>query len=278
MNPNLDKIGQLATDLLSEVSRLSLKERTDKYIELVKTRNGLARDNGFLNYLGMQIEKIHKVPNDDWDNYLSKRSSLSRDFISCTDSSESYPHFLSKLPKSSLSFPDGVFSLDTNFGDFRNKIDLAIQGEESLFKYHSDTNRYEINIADVSHNQKIAMLIHELSHVIDQENKNHKIDSIYESEMSALELEFQIAKSISDEFFIADAREYLVCLVRTEFELLIISNPDQSPSLLFASILKKYYGDFDANGSYLFLTDKKIIMKPLSDLSVAVTLTNLLPD
>jgi len=160
--------------------------------------------------------------------------------------------------------------------NIEKRINLVVEGDQSKFKYNTEIDGYSVTIANTNHNQKIAMLIHELSHVFDQELRDHKIPSVYESERGAHKIEFEIAKSISKEFLFADIREYLICFVRTEFEQIIFEDPSQAGPALFGKILSKYFGVPKDKESYLYLQDEKLIMKPFSDLSVAVALTNLL--
>lgn len=275
----IEKIGAIIKDLHTNNSMEGSVDMTKKYIELVSARNVMVRGYGHRNFLEMQVEKVHRIPTIDWRNYLAKRDSFSKKYFPITETYSTYPHFLSKIPKITLTFPGGVFDLFKSFPNMRDiqkRIDLIVEGQQSKFQFHNETNSYTVTIAETNYNQKIAMLIHELSHVADHENRDHKIPSIYESERGAHKIEFEVAKSISEEFLVADIREYLACFVRTEFEQIVFEDPGQAGPVLFGKILTKYFGSPDPKESYLYLQDEKLIMKPFSDLSVAVAMTNLL--
>ena len=246
---------------------------------MVKVRNNLAQNRGYDNYFEFQRIEIKKIPDTEWQKYLTNRNLIAQKYIPNTDAHQKHPHFLSKIDSLNLFFPDdviGLFQLYPEMIDIRKRIDLTDGGELSKYKYDSKNDRYWVTIADTNHNQKIAMLIHELSHVLDQEKKRHKIISIYEAEKDAHIIEFEVAKNISQEFLLADTREYLACFVRTDFEEFIYTNPDQNPSGIFSQKLKKYFGDFAESESDLYLFDNKIIQQPLSDLPTAVSLANIL--
>jgi len=279
MTSIIQKIGEIVSEIYSLNSNDDLSTQAKRYIELIESRNVMAVGYGHRNFLEMEVAKVHRISSNDWGNYLGKRDSFAMKYTPEVVSFSTYPHFLPNIPKASLSFPDGVFALFKSFPkmrDIQKRIDLIVEGEQSKFQYHSETDRYSVIIAETNHNQKIAMLIHELSHVADHENREHKIVSIYDSELGAHKIEFDIAKLISNEFLLADVREYLACFVRSEFEQIIFEDPSQAGPILFGKILAKYFGVTNDKESYSYLQDEKLIMKPFSDLSVAVAMTNLL--
>lgn len=273
-----NKIGEMVKEILSISSKNDLTFQCGKFIELVKARNELAVSRGFKNYLAMQADSVQRISTVDWQNFLNNRRYFTDKYSPKLENIVVYPHFLSNIPKVDLSFPDDVYMLfksTPKMKDINGQIDLIVEGNQSKYEYQSETDRYSVTIAEANHNQKIAMLIHELSHVADHENREHKIFSIYDSELGAHKIEFEVAKSISEEFLVADIREYLACFVRTEFEQIIFEDPRQAGPALFGRILAKYYGIPKDKESYLYLQDEKLIMRPFSDLSVAVAMTNL---
>lgn len=274
-----EKIGKIVQEIHPGISLGDFTVKEGKYIELVKLRNDLAVENGFKNYFEMQVKKIHRIPSEDLEIYIEKRDFFAKKYLPKIDNLSAYPHFLSKIPKLEMIFPDDVFTLFKTFpkmGNIRGRIDLIVNGGQSNFQYNVELDRCCVTIAITNHNQKIAMLIHELSHIADQEMRDHKIPSTYESESGAHKIELDVAKSISEEFLMADIREYLACFVRTEFEQIVFEDPSQAGPVLFGKILTKYFGTPKDKESYLYLQDEKLIMKPFSDLSVAVAMTNLL--
>ena len=275
----IEKIGEIFHRLNSKLTDGDFKSASEIFIELVNARNDLAKEKGYLNYLDFQKKSVQEIPNSDWKKYLDNRDEFASKYGAKEDQVHFYPHFLSKIPSVNISFPDGAYPLFELFPamkNIENKIDLVIEGSTAKFQYFTDTDRYLITIADTNLNQKIAMLIHELSHVTNLEMKNHKINSVYESERGAYSLEFEIAGSISDEYLIADIREYLMCIVRSEFDEAIFMNPTLFAPTLFNSLLNKYFGNFSDKDDYRYLRDEKILMKPLSDLSGAVAVVNVL--
>lgn len=276
MSKSIQQIGQIVNEFYQSLPAKDYQFLASLYQSLVKARNQLAVEQQFPNYLDMQIQKVHKIPESSWQIYLSSRDNLVGKFCPNVDSKANYPHFLSKLEKLNLEFPEDVYKLHPKFSDMRNKIDLTVNGGTSHFQYDETLDRYSVTIADANHNQQVAMLIHELSHVVDQEQSNHKVESVYQSELGAHQIEFAVAKNISPEFYRADIQEYLSCFVRTDFEQQMFADPEQDPAVLFAKTLKKYYGDFPEEQSYLFLFDDKIIRQPFSDLSTSVSISLLL--
>jgi len=279
MNNILNKIGKIVKEFYSELPKNNYYALTGLYLDLIRERNSLAVSNGYENYFEMQLKKIHKIPEKAWGEYKSCSHKMADKYKPNAVSHDKYPSFLNKIENLKIKFPGDVFTLFNAFPEIeniKNKIEYGVGGNSSKFKYDSNLDKYSITIADTNENQKIAMLIHELSHVLDQEQKDHKIPSIYESEMGAHQIEFDIAKSVSNEFYLADIREYLSCLVRTDFEESIYTNPNQDLVKLFAEKQKRYLGDLSKDTTHLFLHDEKLIQKPLSDLSVAVAVVNIL--
>jgi len=276
-----DQLGKVVNEYYSDQKKGNTDILIALFKKMVVVRNEFAREKGFRNYFEMQIYG-QNIPATKWKEYLENRDLFAKKYSPKINKVSEYPHFLSKIEKINLTFPDDVFLLFKDIipdlADIKKRVELLIEGKQASFKYDVQADRYKIVIPNTNHNQKIAMLIHELSHVYDQERKDHKIKGVYESENGAHQVEFEVAGSISKEFLIADVREYLSCLARTEFEESIYSKNDQNYPELYASIINKYFGEVVGGKSYLFLNDDKVIQKPLSDLSVAVVLVNLLPE
>lgn len=279
MTNTLEKIKILVEEFFSANNSSNKERLSNIFRDLIIQRNNLATEKGYSNYLEMQRESLHKIPKNEYQNYLNKKSEFANKFKPSSDTAELPVHFLSLLPQQSLGFPVEVYKLFKQYpelSNLQNKIKLVEGKDTASFKYHSDTSSYTVNIPPTNYNQKIAMLIHELSHIVCQEKSNHQISSLYQSEKGALEIELQIAKKISTDYYLADIREYLNCLVRTEFEQSIYQNPSQNFGEIYHSCLQKYLGEINENLKDSYLNDNKLIMSPLCDLSTAVALVNLL--
>ena len=226
----------------------------------------------------MQLNRIHKVPTEEFKKYTENRTAFSKTYNPKLVNFTLPTHFLEKLNKLDISIPDGVFQLFNDYPEITNtkdRINIKIENKQASFKFLPEQDAYNISIPQTNHNQYIAMLIHELSHVVCQEKTNHQISTLYESEKGALEIELKITKKLSGHFQLANIQEYITCLIRTEFEQLIFQNPNQNIGQVYLQCVEKYLGKPNNNLEFEYLKDNKIIMKPLTDLSTAVALVSL---
>ena len=273
----LSRLKTNLTELYSEMNEGDIETSSGLFVQTVELRNELARENGFANYLEMQIQR-NGVPDKDWSSYLTHKPKIEV-HISQSDP-KSYPHFLKQLESVDIEFPNGVYALFVNkiSPELIGRIGLVVEGEKAMYNYSPETDKYKITIPNSSHNQKIAMLIHELSHVVDSEENGKVTKNRYQGEKSAIKSEFFLTRSISDDFFDANLREYLACFVRTEFEEMIYLNPSMATPENFSTIYGNYYGNSGDQNIYLYLFDRKIIDKPFVDLSATVAIANLLTE
>ncbi len=275
---NIEEIKKLVNEFYS----LDYKKDTDKltniFQKILVSRNNLALESGFENYFEMQKNHIQKIPDNEYAYFEKQKTNFSNTFNPQLIGFSLPVHFLFSVAQLDISFPDGVLKLFNEFQEIenvKNKINLISNSETASFKFLSESEKYIVNIPKTNPNQKIAMLIHELSHIVCQERSDHKINSVYESEKGALEIERIITKKISTDFYLANLREYLMCFVRSEFEKLIFQNPSQNISKTYLTTLEKYLGKPDNDMEFKYLIDDRIIMKPLTDLSSSVALVNL---
>lgn len=254
-------------------------ELTPIFRELVGARNYLAVSKGFSNYLDFK-KKFFCIPDSHYQKYLSCRNDFASKFSPQLENSSNSPHFLSKHPPIDIEYPNGIFNFVAkkypNFNDIKDKITITESDNDAYYRYSKEDNRYFVFIPRTNSNQKISMLIHELSHAITQEKYQHQIPDLYTDEFEAHQIEIELAKDISADFFQAVTREYLMCLVRTEFQISIFENPKLDSTSLYKSCFEKYVGKQNQENTLDYLSDKKIINLPLTDLPVAVALVNLL--
>jgi len=247
--------------------------------ELVGARNYFAVSKGFSNFLDFQKE-FHHIPKDHWQKYLSNRDLFATSFSPRLEITSNSPHFLSKITEVDIHYPEGVFDYVSQkypeMIDLENKITLSELGTGADYKYSKEEDHFFIIIPKTNHNQQISMLIHELAHVINQEKFHHQIPNTYTDELEAHRVEFSLVRAISDNFFRAVIGEYLMCFVRTDFQIALFNNPDQDQSSLYTKIFEKYVGNLDLQNDTDYLSDKKLIFSPLIDLPVAVALVNIL--
>ncbi len=256
-----------------------IKNLPDIYKELIVSWNSLAVSKGSSNYFDLQKNFFH-IPETHYQKYLSNRDAFASKYSPQLDSATNSPHFLSKLPTVDLEYPDSVFNFVAQkypeLNAINDKISIADSDKEAYYRYSKEEDHYYIFVPQTNSNQKISMLIHELSHVINQEKYHHQTPDSYTDELEAHQIEMDLAKDISEDFFKAIVGEYLMCLVRAEFQISKFENPELDPTPLYKSCFEKYVGKQNPENIFDFLSDKKITHLPLTDLPVAVALVNLL--
>jgi len=253
----------------------------NKYFsEIVLARNKLATSKGETNYLTLQLNNVYKIPEDDYNAYLKNQDEFSNKFHPNLNQINDTPHFLSEIKPVEILGNQETFNL---FNDYTtdqsliNKINFVPSDAEASFSYDQTSERYTIVTPDkVSQNQKLAMTIHELAHVITHHNSGNKISSAYESEKQATKLELETTKKISTEFYQANIREYLMCFANTEFQIDLFSKVQNDITDLYRQKIIKYLGTPTDKFTQSWINNKKITMKPLSDLPYAVAISNLI--
>ncbi len=247
--------------------------------KMILARDELAKVNfGEKNYIEAQVHKIHKIPEVDFQNYLDRRDAVIKIAFPGLEKMDEVPHFLNKLPEVDLD-KDEIVGLTTENEELvpvLKNTEVEETAGQALFKYLPEQNSYKIEIpSGISKNQKIAILVHELSHVATHFLTDNKIESPYESEKRALELELRISKGISSEYYLANLRDYLMCFVRTDFQIDMFINPEQDPDVLYGKYLRQYLGEPTTNFTKRWQFEEKVVEKPLSDLPYAVAVCNL---
>lgn len=258
---------------------IDLIELNKVFVDLLFTRNNLAIENGYPNYVELMRNKRFQIPDREWANYHNLVSMFCSRYSVDLSIKKSYPHFLSQITEVKIDFPQGVINLFEDVSkhrDIESSIEIKIGGQQAEYRYDKMSDKYLISIPNVSPNQKIAMLIHELSHVVSHENIMNHVRSTYEDEKLAYKIEFNIAKKISKDFFEADVREYLQAFLRTDFELTAFEDPEKVSAKLFSRIANKYFTKVDGQTSTLYLFDKKLIYTPLFSMPHAVAIMNTL--
>jgi len=276
----LEKIKEIFRKYFDAQKRGDIKELVALYRELILSRNSLAVDQGYKDYLDMQIKKINRIPEPHWQKYLANKDAFATKFSPHLDSSSNSPHFLSKLPELKIEYPENVFDLVTKkypeINEVRNKISIENSDKGAYFRYSDEADHYSIYIPQTNFNQKVSMLIHELAHVISWEKQHHRVESIYSAEFEAHQIEFALTKDISNEFSQAVFGEYLMGQVRSDFQIAIFTNTTLDPIVTYTENFAKYIGELKKENQTDFLFDKKITHDPLVDLSSAVSIVNLL--
>jgi hypothetical protein len=256
-----------------------IKKLPGIYKELIISRNSLAKSKSYLNFLDLE-KNFFRIPESDWHKYLSGRDVFATKYSPRLENSTNSPHFLSKIPAIDIEYPDGVFDFVAKkypeINEIRNKITIEDSDKGAYYRYSKENNNYSIFIPQTVPNQKISMLLHEFAHVVSQEKHNHQIEGNYSDEFEAHKIEFDLAKDISEEFFQAVIGEYLMCLVRTEFQISIFENPEIDPISTYSTCFNKYIGKLSPENQTDFLFDKKITHLPLVDLPNAISIVTLL--
>lgn len=256
-----------------------LKKLSSIFPRGIAIRNELARlDFKKDNYLNLCINRRYQIPEYAFSNYLKKRQEFLENLKINVSKFSLSPHFLSYIPPVNLNFPDGVFSLVSKDYPTLNRIKSNIKlvrGEEggANFKYTKENHAFTISIpTNIPHNQAIAMLIHELAHVISFAENNYQIKSQYQSEKLAYQIEFKVTKKISDEFYMADLLEYLSSFLRTDFEIEAYTKPKINLPKLYGKLFNRTYHANFLTENYAYLIDEKILMQPFSGLHHAVAI------
>lgn len=276
----LEKIKGIFRKYFDAQKRGDIKELIGLYRELILSRNYLAVEQGHKDYLDMQIKKINRIPEPHWQKYLANKDAFATKFLPHLNNSSNSPHFLSKLPELKIEYPENVFNFIAKkypeINEIRNKITIENSDKGAYFRYFDETDHYSIYIPQTNFNQKISMLIHEMSHVIFWEKQHHRVESIYSAEFEAHQIEFALVKDVSNKFFQAVLGEYLMGQVRSDFQIAIFTNTTLDPVVTYVEFFAKYIGELNKENQTDFLFDKKIINNPLIDLSSAVSIVNLL--
>lgn len=248
--------------------------------DIIISRNDLAKSQGYSDYVDMSVKKIHQVPETGWLKYQKNNNIFANEYSARVISSENLPHFLSSLSDIGMKFPTDVMNFVANkypeIDKVKDKISIENSDNKAHFQYSKEKGTYSIFIPETNPNQKISMLIHELAHVISQEKLNHQVEGIYSSEFEAHKIEFDLARDISQNFFHAVVGEYLICLVRTDFQIKMFEKPELDPIDTYTNSFAKYIGRLNEKNQEDFLFDKKITHDPLVDLADAVSIVNLL--
>jgi len=275
----MEELKEIFEKFLEAQKTRDIKVLVDLYRKIVISRNALAVEQGYESYIDMQVKKIYRILEVDWKKYLSNKDSFSSKFSPNLDSSSNSPHFLSKLPKINMEYPEGVIDFVAKkypeISVVRDKITIEKSDKGAYFRYSKDDGTYSIFIPKTNFNQKVSMFIHELAHIISQERTDHQ-EFVYSMEFEAHKIEFELAKDISKEFLQAVIGEYLPCLVRADFQISMFSNLHLDPIETYTNCFAKYIGGLNEKNQTEFLFDKKITHNPFVDMPDAVSLVNLL--
>ncbi len=263
---------------ISALKLRDIKLLSKLFQEIVILRNKIATSEGADNYIDLHVNKIYRIPEADWEKYQKQKDQVGKKYFSAKETFSNSPHFLSKLPMVEISYPDGVIGLLAKkfpeLNKVSNKIIIAVSYGGAYFNYDKKTDQYSIHIPGVGHNQKVSMLIHELAHVVSQEKTKHQ-EYTYEMELNAHKIEFEIAKSISPDFYESVIKEYLMCFVRSDFQISMFTHPNNNPVSVYTEVFEKYVGKLNPGNNTDFFYDKKLTHSPLVDLPSAVSITNL---
>lgn len=273
----MEELKEIFEKFLQAQKTRDIKVLVDLYLKIVISRNTLAVEQGYDNYIDMQVKKIYRIPEANWEKYLANKNTFA-DNYSARVINES-PHFLSTLLDIGMKYPDDVLDFVAKkypeIDKVRNKIIIEGSDKGAYFRYSKENDHYSVFIPETNSNQKISMLIHELAHIISQERTDNK-EYVYSMEFEAHKIEFELVGDISKEFLQAVIGEYLMCLVRTEFQVQMFENSDLDPIATYTNSFAKYIGKLNDENQTDFLFDKKITHNPLVDMASAVSLVNLL--
>jgi hypothetical protein len=239
------------------------------YRHLSDFRSQLARDRGFTDYVDMQKSR-HGITTDQWSQYLDLRRDFAHIHHPRLEQISTEPHFLSQIPELDISYPDGVWQLLPD-SDLRLRIVIKTGDNSAKFTYLSDSDVYEIYIPQTHKNQQISMLIHELGHVLYSESRDRQVHTIPESEIGAYQHEHTILQKLPPEFMTASIREYLMCLVRLDFQISMYKDPKTDIVEAYTQAMERYIGTM-AVSCMDFLLDDRLVSQPLSDMPAGVGL------
>lgn len=272
----MDNIATIVKNFFDSRDRGDLSEAKKYFMDMVLARNELAKSKGKTNYLTLQLNDFHKIQDEDFNNYLQNKSSFALRFNPKLNNIGGTPHFLSQIPQAKEISHQEIL---TQLGDptIIDKIVFTTGETTASFKYNQDTESYTVSTPrNVNSNQKLAMTIHELVHVVTHELAKNQVTSIYESEKQALRLELEVTRQISPEFYEANIREYLMCFVNTDLQIDLFTGQVEDITSQYSKYILKYLGNPTNQFASSWTDNEKIVMKPLSDLPYAVALCNLL--
>lgn len=272
----MDNLATIVKNFFDSRDRGDSSDAKKYFIDMVSARNELAKSKNEANYLTLQLNQIYKIPAEDYNNYLQSKSSFALRFNPKLDNISNTPHFLSQIPTVKEISHQEILTLLGN-PTILDKITFATSETTASFKYNQNTDSYTVSIPNgVSSNQKLAMTIHELAHVVTHELAKNQFNSIYESEKQALKLELEVTRQISPKLYKSDIREYLMCFVNVDFQVDLFTGQVEGITSQYSKYILKYLGKPTDQFARSWTDNEKISMKPLSDLPYAVALCNLL--
>jgi len=276
-------------------SETLLKQLEEPFLHLITARNKSACQKGYKQYADLilansQIPKStykHFTKNidkaiDSIHKQLPKLPNLPRWFYFQVN----LPCFICQIPFfPKLTIPKEVIDVVGRkypiLHKFKNKIFVGF-GDNARIRYYKEKDSFKITIHK-TYNQRhqTIELIHELGHAITmledfKKGKDPLPNKRYEVEKSAINIQFNMLKSLSPIIFQAHLGSILNTFHQILFELAVYDNPKQNLSQLYTEIFNRCFPEANQQNNRLYLLNEDIILKPLSSLPHVIAYTKLL--
>ena len=214
-------------------SKINIQDLTQKFIAVVKERNGFALNKGYSSRLDMYLKR-YQIPLSEYTKSQKFDSSKinSLDFSQHCLICQIKPFPIKNINDLSILFEDLP-------PDLRNKIRATkiSLAEISETKYIKETDSFEIILdKKLNSNHQAMDLIHEFSHIIShlknfQRGKNPFKAGFYSREKSAINIELKFLKKDFPELFTVKLGVISHCVRQTMFEIELYQHTDKNQSL-----------------------------------------------
>ncbi|MBI1863904.1 hypothetical protein HYS03_01710 [Candidatus Woesebacteria bacterium] len=267
-----------------------------RYVNLVKSRNQLAKTKGFKNQTdrsaGNRVDYQYFLDNrEKVINYCQKQIpeiKLPNWFYS--QFNNQWKHgFLSLLPNfPEFTFPNGVLDFVVReypiLDKFKDRIKIKLADRNSQAYYVKEIDSFDVVInKKVNRRQQIVELIHELGDIIGdlksfETNWNSDSKWIDSIEFNPYWIEFKLLKKLSPEVYRARVADVLNNIADIAFLIEAYENPDQDLPKLYAVTFNHLFPIAKQTKNYTYLIKKHMTFHPFSTLSQTIAQVKVLSE
>jgi len=266
----------------------------EKYMELVESRNIMAKRKGYKDYLDQYL-RSNKVDRKDYqffidnqDKYIALCNKKISDIL--VNKNEFYSEY--SVPcyvcigeflsiKSSDELIDLVAKEYPILSKFKNKIQIFL-GEGAATVCQTETDSFSITIRkEVNSRHRLLDLLHELCHVVCMiETMGNDGDFLgegrYQQEKIAMEMVLRFLKQYSDKVYDSYIGNWLVDLWVALFELEVNKNGRKDLAKLNADMFNRCFDEGNQVENPVYVLNSKLLFSPFNSLMYMVAAANLL--
>ena len=255
---------------------------SEKYMELVESRNVLARRKGYEGYLDQYL-RSNKVDRKDYQFFVDNQDkyiALCNKKVSdvSVNKNEFYNEY--SIPcyicigeflsiKSSDELIDLVAKEYPILNKFKNKIRIYL-GEGAASVYQTETDSFLVTIRkEVNSRHRLLDLLHELCHVVRMiETLGNDGDFLgegrYQQEKIVMEMVLRFLKQYSNKVYDSYIGNWLVDLWVALFELEVNKNGRKDLAKLNADMFNRCFDEGNQTANPIYVLNSKLLFSPFN--------------